>query len=753
MSVLPSSAFSRLLLASVSVASLASPLAAAAPSESETIIVIGEKEAETGYKVTDSVSAMRTNTPLVDTPQSITVVTAKQIEDQAANSIGDAVRYTPGIYSAQGEGNRETLVIRGMTTTGDFFVDGIRDDVQTYRDLYNIQRLEVFRGSNAMTFGRGGTGGLINRVTKVAGWDDVREVRLEGGMYQHYRGQFDLGGAVSEAVALRVTGVYQNSESYRDGVNYERWGINPTASFRVGPDTLVQVGYEHFKDERIADRGVPSQFRPATTIGPVGPLATPRGQFFGDAEGSPTSTNTDAGNLYISHDFSDTVSIRNRTRYADYDKFYQNVFTSGLNTGALNNTGAATGAPGLPTGSYAAGTIAGIQAYNQATRRKNLVNQTDLNAEFATGGIKHTLLIGAEFAKQKTGNIRLEGLFPQTVATSAGGTTTSNVVTTYVRPASPRIRRPDIVWQPLASSGDNYGTLAVSAGYVQDQIELTPQFEIVLGVRYEHLVTKVRDRRTVGFPATQRRDFKTTDNLWSPRAGLIYKPVENASLYASFSRSYLPRGGDQLAGLNLTNETLNPERYENYELGAKWDINPNFNVSAAIYQLDRDNVIVLIDPNNPGAGTELGGGQRSKGFELGASGKLTPQFSVVGAYTYQDAEFTKAISATVRAGAEIPNAPRHSASLWGRYDVTSDIGLALGAIYQGRRYAAQDNLVRLPGFTRFDAALFYKITENVDVQVNIENLFDKRYFQFAHSNTNITPGSPTSVRGAINVKF
>jgi catecholate siderophore receptor len=712
----------------------------------QVIVVTGERQEETGYRVSDTNSAMRTPTPLIDTPQSVSVVTARQIEDQAANSIGDAIRYTPGVFSAQGEGNRETLVFRGMTTTGDFYVDGIRDDVQTYRDLYNIQRLEVFRGPNAMTFGRGGTGGLINRVTKVADWTPVRELRLEAGMYDHYRGAVDIGGPVNDMVALRVTGVYQNGGSYRDGVDYRRWGVNPTASFRIGPDTLVQLGYEHFQDDRIADRGVPSQFRPAGFTGAREPLDTRRGQFFGDPDHSPTFTNTDAANLYILHDFGGGVTLRNRTRYADYDKFYQNIFPGTVNGTTVTNTAVATPAPGLPIGSYAPGTIVQIQAYNNGQLRENLVNQTDLNARFSTGSIQHTLLVGAEFGRQDTENVRNEGFFP--VSGNANG-----VQTIFVPVASPRIDRPDILWRQIASSGDNAARLDIAAGYIQDQIEISPQFEIVLGLRFEHLVTRVTDRRTVGFPAGQRRDFRAADNLWSPRAGLIFKPVENASVYASFSRSYLPRGGDQLASLNLTNESLDPERYTNYEIGAKWDINPDFNLSAALYQLERDNVIVLIDPNNPGAGTELGGGQRSRGVEFALTGNLTDQLSVVASYTYQEAEFRRAISAAVANGAEIPNAPRHSASLWARYHVMRNLGIALGATYQGRRFAAQDNLVRLPGYTRVDAALYYRLNAHIDVQLNVENLLDAHYFAFANSNTNITPGSPTSTKLALNLAF
>ena len=732
----------------ISQGALAEDLANAEDAQSgdREIVVEGERQAEAGYRVDRGTSAMRTDTPLIDTPQSVSVVTARQIEDQAANSIGDAIRYTPGVFSAQGEGNRETLVFRGMTTTGDFFIDGIRDDVQTYRDLYNVQRLEIFRGPNAMIFGRGGTGGIVNRVGKAAGWEPVRELRLEAGMYDHYRGSADFGGPVNDALALRVTGVYQNSGSYRDGVDFERWGINPTASLRIGPETLVQIGYEHFHDDRIADRGVPSQLRPAGFTSAVEPLETRRGEFFGDPDHSPTFTDSDAANLYISHDFGGGVTIRNRTRYATYDKFYQNVFPGLLNNTTVTNTGVATPAPGLPIGTYAPGTIVQIQAYNNAMTRENLVNQTDLNARFSTGGIEHILLVGAEFGRQETSNIRFEGFFPE-----PGNT--NGVQTIFVTVADPRIDRPDMLWRQIASSGDNEGSLDIAAFYVQDQIEISPQFEIVLGIRFEHLVTRVTDRRTVGFPAGQPRDFRVEDNLWSPRAGLIFKPAESASIYAGFSRSYLPRGGDQLTSLSLTNQSLDPERYTNYEIGAKWDISPHFNISAALYQLERENVIVLVDPNNPGAGTELGGGQRSRGLEISVAGNVTPELSLVGAYTYQEAEFTRAISASVQAGAEIPNAPRHSASLWARYDVAAGLGFALGAIVQGRRFAAQDNLVRLPGYARFDGAVYYRINENFDVQLNVENLLDEHYFVYAHSNTNISPGSPTSARIALNVRF
>ncbi|WP_371423029.1 TonB-dependent receptor [Tardiphaga sp.] len=693
---------------------------------------IDETEAETSYKVSRSLSATRTDTPLIDVPQTVNVVTVKQIEDQAANSVGDAIRYVPGVFSTQGEGNRETLVFRGNSTTGDFFVDGVRDDIQTYRDLYNIERLEIFKGPNAMIFGRGGVGGIVNRVTKVADGRRHLNARLEAGSYNFYRGQFDLGAPVSEALSLRLTGVYQDSKSYRHGVDNQRWGVNPTATILLGPDTTVTLGYEHFEDDRVADRGVSSYLGK--------PLQTSRGAFFGDPGNSPTGTNTDAGTLFVEHRFSDAVTIRNRTRYADYRKSYQNVFPGAVNTAPQTNPA------GLPAGVYAPGTIFQVSAYLNDTIRRNFFNQTDLNASFDTGGIHHTLLVGGEYGYQTTENVRVEGFFP----TATAPTGVPNIFATI---AQPTISRPDILWRQTSTSTDNRGTAEVFAGYVQDQVELSDMFQLVLGVRYERFTTNVRDRRTVGFPAGQLRDFKRTDTLWSPRAGLIFKPVENASIYASYSRSYLPRGGDQLTSLSLANQSLAPEKYQNYEIGAKWDIVPTFNVSAAIFQLDRNNVLALSNPNDSASPTIPIGRQRTKGVELGAAGNITDQLSVVGAYTYTDAQFLDKQSGTVAAGNRPAGVPKHSASLWTRFDPIDKLGVAAGVIYQGKRFAATDNSVVLPSFTRVDAAVYYTISDRLSLQANLENLFNKRYFQFAFSNTNLTPASPRAFKASLNARF
>jgi catecholate siderophore receptor len=674
-----------------------------------------EGSADRGYKADRIVSATRTDTPLVDVPQSVTVVTADQIGDLAATSIGDAIRYVPGVTTAQGEGNRETIVFRGIASTADFFVDGLRDDIQTYRDIYNIERLEVLRGPNAMIFGRGGVGGVINRVTKQADWEQRLGGRFEIGSYDVYRGSVDLGAPLSDAFAIRLNAVYEDSGSFRRYWLNERWGVNPAIAFRAGEDTLVQLSYEHFEDERTSDRGVPASGPvPATGSAPIGPLTGARRTFFGDPDNSFNFTNTDAVQLAVEHRFSDSLTLRHRTRYADHIKYYNNVFPNNVTNTAV-------------------GRVVGLASYQVLTSRENLISQTDLNAEFATGSVRHTLLAGFEYNRQKTDNVRTTGTIPAAFRT--------------VPITSPTVFIPNLTYAPSASDGNNVGTLDGWAVYLQNQVELTPWLQIVAGIRYDRIELDFTDRRAT---ATQR-DYDFTQEIWSPRVGVILKPAENASIYASYSRTALPRFGEQLASLSVSNQNLAPEKFENLELGGKWDITPDLNLTAALFELKRKNVLIP-DPANPTLSI-LADAQRTRGFELGVQGRVTRQLQFTGAYTYLDAEFTRPTGTTVPAGNRVANTPRHMASLFGRYDLTEQFGLGLGVVHQSRRFANADNLVRLPGYTRFDGAVYYDFSDRIRLQANVENLFDKKYFVNAHTNNNIQPGAPTTVRAVLNVSF
>lgn len=672
-------------------------------------------ETDSGYAASRSTTATKTDTPLRDVPQSVTVITQQQMADQSVQNIGDAVRYVPGVAMAQGEGNRETPIIRGNASTGDFFLDGVRDDVQYYRDLYNVESVEVFKGPNAMIFGRGGVGGLINRVSRVANFERVREVTLQAGSFDNKRATFDVGQSVSDSLALRLTGVYEDSESYRDDVFLERQGINPTLAWRAGANTLVTLGYEYFEDDRIADRGVPSLNGR--------PVKTDDSTFFGDPKRSPTGTEVHMGNALVEHQFGNGVTLRNRTRFADYDKFYQNVFPGAVN--AQNQT-------------------VSISAYQQATTRENLFNQTDLVVDFKTGPFEHTLLAGVELGRQETDNLRLTGYF------DAGFTQeTQNV------PLSDPRTDVDLFWNAKSSDGDNEGTTTVAALYLQDQLRLNAQWQLIAGLRAERFEVDFTDRRAATLP--ENRDIDSSDTLISPRAGLIFKPSEPVSIYASYSVSYQPRAGDQLASLSVTNANLDPEQFTNIEVGTKVDIAPNLSLSAAIYQLDREDQAVT-DPNDA-TKLILVDGQRTSGVELALAGHLTAKWSVVGGYAYQDAEILSDQSAAIREGATVAQVPKRTISLWNRYDLTPMWGLGLGVVNRSDMFATTENVltpannVTLEGYTRVDAALFWTFSEQLSAQLNVENLLDEEYFLNAHNNNNILPGSPLAARLTVKARF
>ena len=657
--------------------------------------------AETGYAEKTSVSTMKTDTLLRDTPQSVTVITRELMNDRAMQSIADAVLYVPGIVTAQGEGNRDTAVFRGNSSTSDFYVDGIRDDVQYYRDFYNIDRVEAIKGANAMIFGRGGSGGVINRVSKQAVWEPIRELSASVGSNSHLRTAVDVGGVVNASMAVRLNVMTELSDSYRDGVDLERRGINPTMTLRAGQNTLVSLGYEHFRDNRIADRGIPSFGNR--------PYEADPSTFFGNAELSPTAVRVNAFTAFLEHDFGNGLMLRNRTRFADYDKFYQNVYASGPVKGGM-----------VPIG-----------AYYDATQRSNRFNQTDLNYTMNTGSVKHKLAAGVELGRQDTDSVRRNGVFPSapTVPTVSA---TNPLYTAGV--GFPNV------------STSNHSVASVASVYVQDQIEFSPKWHVVAGLRYDRFSVDFRNR----LPNAPVPAFKVTDAPVSPRAGLIYKPVEAMSLYASYSRSYVPRAGDQLTSLTPTNRAFDPERFDNAELGMKWDLTPSLSASAAIYQLDRTNVVVA----GPTTGSNvLVDGQTTKGVELGLSGQLTPAWNVMGGYAYQNAELTANQSPTIVAGAKLAMVPENTFSLWNRYNFGQQFGAGLGVIYRDSLYTSTANGVMLPAFTRVDAALFYRLSKQVRLQLNVENLFDKKYYASAHNDFNITPGAPRNVKLSLYAGF
>jgi catecholate siderophore receptor len=650
-------------------------------------------------------TATRTETPLRDVPQAVSVITRTLIADQRMGSMADVVRYVPGVGMAQGEGHRDAPIFRGNTSTADFFVDGMRDDTQYLRDVYNVERVEVLKGPNGLVFGRGGVGGVINRVTRQAEWSPTRELSLQGGSWGNRRMTADLGGSVSRNVAARVTGLYENSGTYRNAVDLERYGVNPTVAVTIGPRTTLRAGYEAFHDERTVDRGVPSfEGRP---------LDTDPGTFFGSTDLNRARITVNMLSSHLEHTFQDGVTLRNRLAYADYDKFYENL---------------------VPGAVDAARTLVALTGYNSATDRQNLFNQTDLILTRRTGRLRHTIVTGLEIGRQETDNRRLTAFFGSVSPTTASISVPLNEGTTSL----------PVQFRPAGTDADNHGVATVAAVYAQDQIALSERVLAIAGMRYDRFEVDLLDHRTGS-------DFASNDDLLSPRLALIYKPVMPLSLYASYTRSYLPRAGEQLASLSPSTQALDPESFNNYEVGTKWELSPSLAFTTAVYRLDRGNVVVR-DPLNPTV-SHLVDAQRSTGVETELSGMLSTRWTIQAGYAYQRAKITRSLSDAVVAGARLGQVPEHSFSLWSKYELSSMWGAGLGIISNSDTFVATDNAVVLPGFTRVDAAVFFAPSQHLSAQVNLENVFDERYFASAHSNNNILPGSPRALRVALTTRF
>ena len=652
------------------------------------------------YGVSSINSATKTLTPLRDIPQSISVVTKEQIRDQAMASVSDVVAYVPGITSHQGENNRDQLVIRGNNTSADFFLNGVRDDVQYYRDLYNVERVEALKGPNSMMFGRGGGGGVINRVSKEAGFSSLREITLQGGSFRDKRFTTDLDQPFGNKLALRINGLYENSDSFRRHVDLERYGINPTATLVLSPKTAVKLSYEYFHDGRIADRGIPS-FRGR-------PVDVPIETYFGDPHNSFVRAGVNLASANIDHQ-AGRFNIRNRTMFGDYDRIYQN-YVPGAVTADKN--------------------FVSISSYNNSTKRRNIFNQTDVTFSASTGSVRHNFLTGAELGHQLTDNLRRTGFF-------------NNSATSILVPLSNTIISTPVTFRQNATDANNHIKTNLGATYIQDQVEINRYLQVVAGLRFDYFDLQFHNNRN-------NQDLRRIDRLVSPRTGVIVKPITEVSLYANYGVAYLPSSGDQFSSLTTITQQVKPEKFSNYELGAKWDVRRNLSLTTAVYRQDRTNTR-STDPNDPTRILQTGS-QRTNGYEFGLNGSITTKWSVAGGYAYQDAFIS---SATVSApkGVQVALVPHHTFSLWNNYKVVPRLGLGLGIIHRSDMFAAIDNAVVLPGYTRADAAVFFSITERWRLQANIQNLFDKQYYLNADGNNNISPGAPRSARVALIARF
>jgi catecholate siderophore receptor len=740
-----------------------------------------------GYVAHGTSTATKTQTPILDIPQSVTIVTQKQLQDRASFSLNQALSYVPGVTVTGGEGNKDAVSIRGQNSSADFYRDGIRDDAEYYRDLYNIEAVEVLKGPSALTFGRGGGGGVINRVTKKADGVERRDMEVTFGSFGRKRVTVDLGQAISDQFAVRLNSLYEQSYGYRNFFTMERYGVNPTLTWKPQQNTFVTLGYEHYYDRRFNDRGIPSvglgsfyDGYPAglASLVPGYPAPTNNWTFFGNAFPSPTTNNYSRANvnivdLYMEHKADNGLEIKNHTLYANYAKRYANTFPG-------ENVLFFEGPPG--------GQME-IEGYQHNVPRTNIFNQTDLIYRYQmTPDIKHTLLAGAEVGNQRSASERNLSCFGPTPSDDDAGNSAAAVaamLSVSCDGGSAAVDAPFLrptLYQAMIY-GDarerRYTDLNVASGYVQDQIAITEHLDILAGVRFDHFDLNftgadfpLPPAATLEDQATETAEGEIVDpinqtihsvtNKWSPRLGAVIKPNKDLSYYFAYSRSFLPPASDQFVVLTPSLAALQPQGFQNIEVGMKYQILPNLLFTAALYQLNRSNQPITVTAFN-----SVSANTRTRGGELGLVGNVTEQWQVSLGYGLQSARILNASTDPnpidpwlTYEGKVTPNVPRNTFSYWNKVDVSSFldadagvVGLGAGVIYNAQFYPAADNTVIVPGYARVDAAAYLKITKNISAQVNVENLLGAHYYVAASNNNNIMPGAPQSAYLTVNGKF
>jgi catecholate siderophore receptor len=571
-----------------------------------------------------------------------------------------------------------------------------------------------------MIFGRGGGGGVINRVTKRPEASPFGNVAISADTERAWFAEGDLNAPLGAGVLGRLNAVYERFDNDRKVYDGHRLAINPTVAFEAGAATRMDLGFEYVRDRRVVDRGVPADARgrPVPSItNPARPLDGFDRTFFGDAGINRTRFSAKVASARVEHRFSDALRLSSKALYGHYDKSYQNVFAAGPAT--------IVGGPE---------TVA-IEAYRDPTKRKSLLIQNDLVANINTGGIAHTILVGMDYADQRTRNARINGFFDSGVPTTSSGRRTSV-------PLTDPLNIPAVAFRAGAGNRSARSNVDVIGLYAQDQIKIGEHFEVIAGLRRDWFKLKV-DNLANG------TSLERKDALWSPRLGVVAKPMQELSLYASFSRSFLPQSGDQFTTLEPTTAALEPERFTNFELGAKWQAVPGLDLTLAAYRLDRTNTRE-IDPATKL--TLLTGEQRSKGIEFEVRGQLTPQLSLSGGIAWQNVEVRRSVDTSL-VGRKAPLVPKLQASLWSRYDFTPRIGAGFGVSHQSKRFASISNAVVLPAYTRVDAAGYFDLTNSIELQLNVENLLGKDYYATAHNDNNITPGNPRTARATLRFDF
>jgi len=683
--------------------------AAAAAEVSLPPVEVVDRAEATAYRAGSGSTATRIDAPLRDVPQSINVVPQQVIRDQGASSQADVLRNVPGVGLSNGDGQRDQVTLRGFSAIGDQFLDGIRDDALYFRDLSNIERIEVLKGPASVLYGRGSSGGLINSVSKKPGLQPQQSLSLSAGSWNQRRAELDLGYADGEqrSSAYRLTGAVEDSGGYRDDAFLERRAVAPSAWFRLAPQLQLNLGATYLHDKRLIDFGDPALNGRRVDVRPE--------KRFGSADADQDYTRSEVSTLggSLEYTIAPALTLTNTVRFYDYDLDRNNTLA---HTDAKRFVDCGNGELCVK-----------LKRGNVDRKEEGWFDQLELQQLLQIAGMDHQLLYGLELGGQdKFQRVRSQDDVARVPVFSDG-----------------------LVAVPFeANKLGSLGTNEQNTGglYLQDLVALSAQWKALLGLRYDVFEQRYRDQLS-------GKDLERTDYRWSPRAGLVYQPDAIQSYYLSVSRSFQPSG--EMFALSASNEHLGPEKTSNYEVGGKWELfDGRLSTTAALFRLERSN-IKTTDPANP-AQLILAGEQRTDGVEVTATGQVGSDWQVYAGYAWLDAEITESNSLTngVANEGQTPTlTPRHSANLWTVYRLGPAWRVGAGANYVGERYTALDNATTMPSYVTADLGLFYAL-KHWDLALNVRNLLDREYDASAHGSVDlITPGAPRNLTLRAQYRF
>ena len=660
----------------------------------------------------DQVNSLKPPVPILDVPQSVSVITDEEIKNQGFREIADIIRYSPGVNTSQGEGHRDAVVFRGVRSTADFYQDGVRDDVQYYRSLYNVEQLEILRGPNALLFGRGGTGGLINRVSKKA------EIGEAFGTFDFGADSFgaadlalDANFATSDTTAVRLNLHTDSLANHRDFYEGERYGINPTVKIVAG-DTTVDLSYEIADHERFIDRGIPTANNT--------PVESLKDVVFGVKGLNLQTLEASILRANVAHDYSDSGKFNMSFTSSDFKKMYKNLYAAGYT--AADNT-------------------VKLDGYLDPTERQNMILNANVVNEFSNGSTSGTVLVGLEFVDTDNKNYRYNTFFNNRAGKDAGEPTDQQIFN-ITRPldiskTSTGLDSTVDYTTDLKSSSES--DITVTSFYLQGDIDFSDNWKMIIGGRLDNFDITVTDVK-------KAQDQSRKDDMFSPRFGVIYKPVDNMSLYVSYSESFLPRSGEQYKKLDASGAALDPDVFKNTEIGYKYDINDALTFTAAIF----DSESTRAEKDNDTGETNEIRGLEVEGVEIELSGDIDDQNNLTFGYTSLDGVTSK--------GTKQPRElPDQMLSLWYSYQANETFGFGLGVTHQGESFIKDTSNgstgPALPDYTRVDFALFINASDNDVIRINIENLTDELYFPHSHSTHQASVGESLNARVSYTRRF